>query len=267
MAPSTQQHSGEPRADDARALIAAWTDFWAEAGVDSAFADDPRDWLAEAASEDAAANAGNAVKDAVRSASRVATRPVPRIGGETDGWPVSLDDFAAWWLTEPSLDSGNAPRTPPAGKPGAPVMLLIAEPEREDANAPGGARLLSGPQGRLVDAMLAAMGLTRDDAYLASALPRPTPAADWQALGEAGMGAVVRHHVALARPDLLAVFGSDLVRLLAPDSFDPASGTGMLTLKDLQIPLIAGYPLDGLARRPRAKALWWHRWLALSQPS
>ncbi|GGD54890.1 uracil-DNA glycosylase family protein [Croceicoccus mobilis] len=243
------------------ALVASWSAFWADAGVDSDFLDDPRDWLAEAKPAD------NPQKGERQPARAVAPRETakPKIGGPRESWPQTLEDFRSWWMSAPMLDEAPATsRVAPAGKAGARLMVLVSDPAADDRAGEAGA-LLSGTDGRMLDAMLAAMGLTREDCYLASALPRHTPAPDWRQLHEDGLGELLRHHVALARPRLLAVFGRDTVRMIAPERFDGSAMTGSISLEGGEIPLIAGYPLGVMATRPQRKALWWQCWLGLSQ--
>ena len=81
--------------------------------------------------------------------------PVARIGGDREGWPAALADFAPWWLAEPALDPAPAgTRVPPRGVAGAQLLVLVTMPEAGDIE-----QLLSGKQGQLVSAMLRAMGI------------------------------------------------------------------------------------------------------------
>ncbi len=81
-------------------------------------------------------------------------------------------------MSEPSLVDGSVTRRiAPRGAAGVELMIVVPEPEREDE-----AVLLSGPQGKLLDAMLEAFGLNADQVYFASVLPRHLPGADWNAL-------------------------------------------------------------------------------------
>ncbi len=254
---------------DNSALVASWSAFWAEAGVDMAFDDDPRDWLAEGAppAETPQAREGDAPPGQKLRPRPAAPQqpPSPRIGGPELDWPATLAAFRDWWMSEPLLDAGPvASRVAPMGEAGARLMVLVADPAPDDGGA-----LLSGEDGRLLDAMLAATGLTRADCYLAPALPRHTPAADWRTLHAEGLGALMRHHVALAAPQMVVVFGGELVDLLMPERFDAGSAQGSITLQTggeaREIPLLASYPLAVMRRRPQAKALWWGRWLGLSR--
>ncbi len=250
------------------ALVESWSAFWADAGVDMAFDDDPRDWLAEGApAADAPQPREGETPRPPRPRPVQAAPAAPRIGGPEDGWPTTLPAFRDWWMTQPLIDAGAvAGRVAPVGEAGARLMVLVTDPAPDDRDT-----LLSGEDGRLLDAMLAAMGLTRADCYLASALPRPTPAADWRALHAEGLGALLRHHVALAAPQMLAVFGGELVKILAPERFDAGSAQGSIGVKTggeaREIPLLASYPLAVMRGRPQAKALWWGRWLTLSRAS
>lgn len=246
-------------------MVESWAAFWADSGVDLAFEDDARDWIAEGAPPP---DKAKTEKDAPRP--RPAQRPqpeAPRIGGKPEAWPADLAAFRQWWLSEPSIDPAPlAGRVAPMGPADAGIMVLVSDPAADD-----GQELLSGADGRLIDAMLRAMGMQRADAYLAPALPRHTPAPDWQRLHEEGLGALLRHHIALANPKILTVFGIELVKMLAPERFDPATMQGSITVPNggnpREIPLLASYPLAVMGGRPRAKALWWQRWLSLSRPS
>lgn len=243
-----------PAIPDWNAQLAAATAWWREAGVDCGFADEPRDWL-----EPTKAPADEVFPDApVRRATPATPPPAPRIGGERRRWPETLAEFPAWWLTEPSLDlASGAQRVLPSGPEKAALMVLVGQPEADDRET-----LLAGPQGRLLDAMLAAFGLGRADTYVASILPRHTPAADWKGLAEAGMGALVAHHIALAAPRRLLVFGRGGVSALV--GHDPAQGappSPEFNHEGGSVPLTIAPALETLLDRPALKAGLWTRWL------
>lgn len=243
------------RERDWAAQLAAAAAWWREAGVEHAFADEPREWLACASS--APAESAPAAPDPSPSTPR-RPPPAPRIGGDRAKWPGELAQFADWWLTEPSLDPvPGAHRVLPAGPAGAALMVLVAQPEAEDR-----ATLLAGPQGRLLDAMLAAFGLDRAQAYLASVVPRPTPLIDWPALAAKGMGEVVKHHIALVAPHRLLVFGRGSVSTLL--GHDPAQGAPILSELNHEggsVPVAFAPALETLLERPALKAGVWTRWL------
>ena len=182
--------------------------------------------------------------------------PPPRaaIGGDPALWPQSLAAFAPWWLAEPLLDSGQvAGRLAPRGTAGAEVMVLVDHPEAQDSE-----RLLSGPQGKLLDAILAAIGIAPRSAPIS---PPRCPAICrcpiGPTLGEAGLGDVTAHHIALAAPKRLLVFGSHVSSLLG---HDPANSTGFLPIlhhEGPSLPLLVAPGLESLAARPRGKARLW----------
>jgi DNA polymerase len=233
--------------------IAAAFDWWREAGVDSDFADAATSWLA-APEQPAAAPV------------RVAAAPLQPAKPEAPafdrgGWPQDLASFTTWWLSEPALDNGRlSGRVPPRGVAGAEIMVIVPDPERDDRET-----LLSGPQGRLLDAMLAAMGIAPEAVYLASVLPRHTPMADWAMVAEKGFGALLCHHVKLVAPRRLIALGSNILPLL---DNDPAHNPAVLrrfNQQGLSFPLLAGKSLSALLERPRWKAGLWQGWLDWSE--
>lgn len=229
-------------ADLAGAL--AW---WRDAGVDCDFLDEPRGWLAK---PEAAATAG--------PAAFVPLPPPPppepeRIGGKAGALPATLAEFSAWWLTEPTLDGGIAEgRVPPRGPANAALMVLVPHPESDDAE-----RLLGGPQGQLLDAILTALRIGPDSVYVAACLPRHMPLPDWHALQAAGLGDVVAHHIALAAPRRLLLLGSNISSLLGHDPAKTGIPFAQFNYGGAMGPALAAPGLDILGTRPRGKARLW----------
>ncbi len=240
-----------------RVLIASALDWWREAGVDHAFIDDPQVWLAQEQAEGAAAKKPLARLAPVELPEEAPKAPV-RLGGEPSQWPQSFEEFARWWLTEPSLDPAPSNRrVPPAGVRGADLMVLVPMPEDGDESV-----LLSGRAGKLLDAMLSAMGLSRDTIYLAAALPARTPAPDWSALQQQGLREVLLHHIALAAPRRLLILGQPVVSTLS--GHDPAKkGQNFSSLEQegSALPVGTGYDLEAMLARPALKAGVWKKWL------
>lgn len=233
--------------------IAAALDWWREAGVDAVFADAPTGWIAAEAPKPAPTTERRA---AVPTPPQAAAPAIDRAA-----WPQDLTAFTEWWLTDPALDDGRiSGRVGPRGAVGAAYMILVPEPERDDTD-----RLLSGPQGRLLDAMLDAMGIGSEDAYVASVLPRHTPMPDWEALAAKGIGALLRHHVKLARPRRLIVLGSNILPLLGHDPAHSPAVLSTFNQEGQSVPLLAGKSLAALLERPRWKAGLWQGWLDWSK--
>jgi len=233
--------------------LAAAIGWWREAGVDCAFAEAPVQWLKEPVAE-ATPEASVAVE---RVEERPAPPPVATIGGNPEDWPTDPAGFADWWLTRPDLDAGGVnSRVPPRGEAGAKLMILVPQPEAEDRE-----RLLSGPQGKLLASFLSAAGIADGETYIASALPRHTPHPDWQGSRSAGLGRIALHHVAIAHPERLVLFGNDIPPLLG---HDPTQNHAFLLILNHQggtVPALAARSLEHMLNIPSARSRFWREWL------
>ncbi|GGC18513.1 hypothetical protein GCM10011371_02580 [Novosphingobium marinum] len=239
--------------------VAAALDWWRLAGVDCDFADEPQEWLAEPAPvAEKASEKQPEQRDRPVAARKAVPEPKPGpVVPDKAGWPGDLDTFRAWWLAESWLDGGRTGgRVPPRGKAHAELMVVVPEPEAED-----GERLLSGAQGRLLDAILAAMGIPAEAACVASALPRHTPMADWDAVAAQGLGEVLRHHIALAAPRRLLVLGNNILPLIGNDTAQRPAVSLNFNHESTNIPLLAARSLPALMSRPAWKAELWRAWL------
>ena len=232
--------------------VGSTVDWLREAGVDCSFDDEPTSWLK--AVETAPKGIEQPKKPVKQPA---APPPPPRVDGSEDNWPTDLVAFGQWWMAEPSLDAGGAtPRIPPRGKSGARLMVLIAHPESEDRG-----ELLSGPQGRLFANFLKAANIADDDVYFASGLPRHTPHADWQALSASGFGKIALHHITLAKPERVLLFGQDILALIGNTPAQNASLSLNLNQEGSSIPALAARSLDHMLNIPSARARFWRDWL------
>jgi uracil-DNA glycosylase family 4 len=251
-----------------RASLEAALGWWSEAGVDSTFHDQPTDWLAAARENKATQAQATAPapitqpeppRRPIDARERMATSDtIAPIGGNPAHWPQKLEDFASWWLTEASL--GPAPaaaRVPPTGPAGAQLMVLVPMPEPGDSQV-----LLTGREGKLLDTILAAMGLARTEIYLASALPAALAMPDWQALRDAGLGDVVMHQIALAMPQRLLVFGkTDISSLITHDPANNAAILRVVNQERASVPLALDFALATLLAQPSLKRRVWMNWL------
>ena len=243
--------------DIAEALNGA-LEWWRGAGVDCAFDDAPHLWLEEAAA------ASGSPAPVTPAPPPPEPEPAPIIGGPSENWPDTLPAFAEWWLSEPSLDGGQVhARLAPRGPASPALMVLVPHPEADDEE-----HLLSGPQGRLLAAILSAMGYAEDAVYIAACLPRHTPLPDWAALKAAGLGALVAHHIALVAPQRLITLGGNVLPLLG---HDPAQTTATLpanaqesSLPGLGVPILPAADLAAMLKRPAGKARLWQDWLEWS---
>lgn len=243
----------EPSLSDA---VEGALDWWREAGVDCDFDDEPINWIALPPQPEQAPKPVQAAER--RASARQPETVAPPFGlAETATWPRDLESFTAWWLAEPALDEGRTQgRVPPRGQSGAELMIVVPEPEQEDRE-----RLLSGPEGRLLDAMLPAMDIAAGAVYLASALPRHTPAADWESARDRKIGEVLRHHITLVAPKRLIVFGRNILPLIGHDPPQRSAVLRKFNHDGQDIPLLAARSLTALLERPRWKAELWSAWL------
>lgn len=229
---------------------AAALDWWREAGVDWDYADEPVSWLREPEEEaPAPAPPQRTVPRKVASPAlerALAGTPGSTIAADRSRWPVTLAEFREYWITEPGLDEGALrDRVAPLGEKNAALMCLVGQPDDGDGEA-----LLSGEQGRMLQSILRAIGLAADQTYIASALPRPTPLPDWADLAGRGLADLTRHHIELAAPRRLIVFGK---------------GSALLT-EGTATPRLVAPELGTLARSPGHKRRFWNQWLEFSRP-
>lgn len=242
------QSPASAQADLATAITAA-LDWWRLAGVDCDFIDAPQNWLAEPARK-APAQARPA------QAPQIESGPAQLAGGAT-AWPQSLDLFAPWWTSEPALAPAGLPRPAPTGPKGARLMVVVPMPEAVDSD-----RLLSGPAGALLDAMLAAIGLDRAQVYCASALPARIGAPDWKDLADQGFGTLLTHHIALAAPERVILFGQGgISALLGHALTNSAPDLRLINHDGASIAALTALELEAILARPGLKAGLWGRWL------
>ena len=248
--------SGSPNVSVALnpAAVAAALQWWREAGVEYSYADTAGSWLDAPESKPESKWGCPAYEP--RSPS--APPPRPLIGGNPVDWPQDLAGFQAWWLTEPALDHGQGiGRVPPRGVAGAELMVLVDYPETEDAE-----RLLSGPLGKLLGAILAAMGIASDQTYFASVLPRHMPHPDWAELSETGLPELTRQHIALAAPRRLICFSHPVSSLFGHDPTKTAESFRQITHTRGAVAALMAPGLEDLMGRPRVKARLWQALLA-----
>lgn len=229
----------------------AW---WRDAGVDCDFSDDATAWLADPAQDERAHHPLRTVQREPKAPEEIIA-PRKSLLGESP--PDDLAAFRQWWLESPSLAATRlSPRIAPRGERGAPVMVLVPQPEDTDRD-----HLLSGPQGALLTRILAAMGIAQEAAYIASALPSHMPMADFTALAADGMDEVLAHHIALASPARLIVFGMGLAPLLG---VQPGEALRDIIHNGVNVPVIMSETLDALMDMPRLKARFWKKWIEWS---
>jgi DNA polymerase len=245
--------------------IAATLDWWRGAGVDCDFSDNATAWLSGAVAVDPAeraAAAGPAVQGQrartgeIPASPQAAQVPPPPANPLGESPPTTLAEFREFWLTAPGLDPiGPRGRVPPRGVAEPELMILVIDPEQEDAD-----RLLSGPQGRLLTNILAAIGLAEDQVYLASALPRHTPMADAETAVQAGLAKVLAHHIDLVAPKRILALGGNILPLLQHGITMDETSLREINQKGSSRFVLISEGLGSLMASPAIKAKFWRRW-------
>ncbi|MBT8426645.1 MAG: hypothetical protein KJO02_01310 [Erythrobacter sp.] len=241
--------------------LEAALDWWREAGVEDDYRDEATSWLAEPEEEQAVASPKprklpEEPKQTPLERAFEGTAETAQIGGAPGAYPETLEKFREWWMTERSLSqAGVQNRPPPRGVAGAKLMVIIPEPTDGDTD-----ELLSGAPARFLEAVTGSMGLQQHELYLASALPAPVSLPDWAAIARQGMTEVTRHHITLAAPHRVLVFGRALAPLfdIPPDM---AREPAVVKAGENTLPLMLAPQLAELARSAPRRRNFWNRWL------
>lgn len=214
-----------------RPALAALLAFYADAGVDEALTDAPVDRFAEHATEQAARAERHA--QAAAPATGAAPAPAPAAAPRAPAQAAALPDEAtaararelaasAQSLDElrallAAFDGCNLKTTAKNlvfadGNPAADIMLVGEAPGREEdiEGLP-----FVGRSGRLLDRMLAAIGLDRQSAYISNVIPwRPPGNRDPSPLETEICRPFIERHIALAAPKVLVTLGNPSTKLL-----------------------------------------------------
>jgi DNA polymerase len=238
-----------PDYHDALAAVLGW---WKDAGVDSAFEDEPRSWLPPIIAQ-TAPGAPPLPGMAVSGGREVPVEPV----AEPPPLPDNLEAFQSWWLSEPALHEGRtASRVPPWGVANPELMIVVTMPESADRD-----QLMSGAEGKLIDAFLPLAGLSRDQIYIASALPCHSPAADLTPEANGLLGQALRRHVTLVEPKRLLVVGFNILPLLEHGLAQGPAVSSRFNHESATVSMLAVRRVPAMASQPRWKCILWQAWL------
>ncbi|AJP71435.1 uracil-DNA glycosylase family protein [Sphingomonas hengshuiensis] len=228
--------------------IASALEWWRDAGVDTLVDDDPRDWLAVVAPRIGSETAPAAV-----------AAPAPEV------LPDTLEAFVAWRLSDAAPETAwMAPRVGPSGPIDAEWVVITDIPESEDSD-----RLMTGPEGRLLDRMLAALGLSRESVYLAAIATARPVAARIPPDEAARLGELLRHHLSLLAPRKLLLLGQSAAGVLSETAGSGAANR-IHDIKEFggNTATVATYHPRFMLERPAIKAeVWKHLQLLHRGPS
>lgn len=240
--------------DISRAQAASLLRWWSEAGVDCLVGETPRDWL----------RAHDRPASPAETPALFGAAPAPAPPADAPP-PAQLSLFRAWLAEAADLPfaSPSAPRVCPSGDPASGLMILIDMPSAADCAS---GTLLSGPEGRLFDRMLAAIGRDRESVYLASLSCLRSPDGRFDADGARRCADLARHHVDLASPERLLLFGDACARALVGEPMLAARGRWhRIDTEAGPVPARVTLPPAMLLAQPAAKAHAWADLLALME--
>jgi uracil-DNA glycosylase len=192
--------------------------WWIEAGVDTAVTEEPRNWLEARPRAAPTSRAevvvrpgpdGGQTSEARSPASRdmsSAARTGESLPSATSDLPATLEAFHAWLRESGDLPlfRAGAARALPHGPAEAEIMLVLGPPSAEDAE---GKRPLGGEAWTLATRMLAAIGLSADQAYVAALTCFPSPLSRLGPADADQCAKGIRRHIALVAPRRLLVMG------------------------------------------------------------
>jgi len=230
----------ERGSDTLSAAAASALSWWSDAGVDTLVDEAPRDWLRPQPKPAPATEAGNA--------------PVQEPESE---FPAQLELFRAWLAASDTLAfaSPAAPRVCPAGDPASGLMILSDMPTGEDCAA---GTLISGEPGRLFERMLAAIGRDRETVYLAALSCIRSPSGQFATDSAKSCANLARHHIGLAAPKAVLLFGDACAKALLGLPVAQARGRWHeIATHSGPVKALATIHPRQLLEAPRQKALAW----------
>jgi len=222
---------------EARSAL-AW---WLESGVDIAVQEEARDWLKPPAPRAAPAAA-----------------PVANVAQPSHDTLAELQQWLASSAQLP-LASTTARRILPHGPEQAAVMLLSDSPALEDFAA---SQPIGGEAWQLATRMLAAIGMSADDAYSASLSCFHTPGARMSEADRQACAELARRHIALVQPKRLILFGDGPCLGLLGKRLVEARGH---VHKVEGVRTVATFHPRHLIKRPLDKSLAWRDLLLLME--
>ncbi len=245
---------GADQSIDWQQAAASVLEWWHDAGVDTLVEDVPRDWFAtpepfllQPQQPGVPASPASPVAVPVSSA-----------------MPLVLADFLAWRSGADVPEAGwNGISLAAEGPADATVMVLADCPDRDDAGegdgGPGSAgRLLSGASGRLLDRMLAAIGLTRDEVHVAAVCAKRPTAGRIHREVEDRLAEIARHHIELVAPKRLLLLGNAASRAILGMELQAARGRlHGFSHKVGETGAVASFHPRFLIEKPAAKAEAW----------
>lgn len=152
------------------------------------------------------------------------------------------------------------------GVPGSRVMLIGEAPGREEDRQ---GKPFVGPSGQLLDSMLGLIGLDRSCVYICNLLPWRPPGDRAPTKDEVAMFMpFLRHHITLARPEIILTIGGSSSKALldSSDGITKLRGkwASYMSADGREIPVLPTFHPAFLLRTPARKAEVWRDLCALN---
>lgn len=247
-------HQARPAADAqyARKDLATLLQWWHSAGADTLVADSAQGWFAAAPAAIAAPLPHRETHRSVPDKTRATHVPAAAPRAEAAyAEMASLDAF----LTHIRAENPLIPIAD--GNPQSGIMLIGEGPSAEDLRT---GRPFTGPAGRLLDRMLAAIGLDRTSCYISIAAPRRAIPGPVPADAMADDLDLTLAHIRLTEPRLLLLLGGPAAQILTGNSAPISHQRGKwseVVVEKRGIPALSTYNPAYLLRRPEAKREAW----------
>lgn len=216
--------------------------WWLDAGVDAAIQEEPRNWLKPPEPNKAV------VAEAVQ---RNLVLPSQETLTELQQWLASSVQLP--------LAGASARRVAPHGPEAAAVMLVSDAPSLEDAAA---GQPIGGEAWELARRMLAAIGISAEQAYSASLSYFHAPGAQMSGADREACAEIARRQVALVKPKRLLLFGDAPCVALLGKRLVQARGH---VHKVEGVRTVATFHPRHLIKRPLDKSLAWQDLLLLME--
>lgn len=225
--------------------------WWNLAGVDTCVSEETVDWFA--------------VRPKVASPLQTQSNLIAMPARAVPAVPETLSAFHEWLEQSQDILEANwvGSRILPTGPQAPRLMVVLDMPDADDrASQPD---YLSGDSGRLLEGMLRAIGLRRENIYLcALAIKRPPGGILPQDVRTA-LATRMRHHISLVAPEALLLLGDGTSRaLLTVDAPSPNKNLLFINHNKGKLPGVAAFHPRLMLNQPSAKAECWRALQQLS---
>ncbi len=197
-------------------VIDSYLGWWDAAGYDLAASDERRDWLAGSVSTATRPQAPEQSQARVAPQERAIAASAPMVAAVATALPDTLAAFDHWWIEGEDVPGAIAgvSRIAPQGPSGAPLMIVTDGPDMDDLAS---GQLFAGKSGILLDAMLAAIGLSRAEVRISALVACRPPGGMIDPVTVDRLAQVARHQLSLVQPKCLLVIGQNAMRALKID--------------------------------------------------